>query len=181
MVFSEPAATLPSPDPSVSVEALREEMAAKWAASEASIQKLSDALTEVHGQLSALQPSAPALESKWQASIEDEAYSKPTSLFAYCMEEIIKPDQTAFEFIRVCLLLLVLTVAQYIMIFAFYDAVWWDAEVGRRYPAFQEPLELHNFYVRALHRSTSLRYASTLPRLRLRSDLHDSSIAPVGR
>ena len=123
------------------IETLREEMAAMRAASEASMQKLSGALAQMQGQLATLQPKQHVI------SDEDAGYDKPESLFAYCMEMVVKPDLPALDYVRVALFLLTLTAAQYVLIFAFFDAVWWDAVVGRYYPAFKEAVEVHNFYV----------------------------------
>ena len=116
-------------DAADTIETLRAEMAAMQAT-----------MASMQGQLDTLQPS------KQITSDEDAGYEKTTSLFAYCMDMIVKPDLSVLEFIRITVLLLMLTAAQYMLIFAFFDAVWWDAEVGRTFPAFKEAVELHNFY-----------------------------------
>ena len=42
-------------------------------------------------------------------SDEDAGYNKPESLFAYCMEMVVKPDLSALDYVRVALFLLTLT------------------------------------------------------------------------
>ena len=148
-----------------SIEAMRDEVNSLRAANEAlqitsvgreaRVQALSQELAEMRGRLAKVPqsdpvPPSPKIEpAAGGGGAEEFAYSKPTSLFSYCMEEIGKPDLTALEIGRVFLLLFILTAAQYVMVFAFFDAVFWEANVGRKYAAYKEAVEIHNFYVRA--------------------------------
>ena len=140
----------------------KEEMGAMRAANEALSAELAEMrrrLAEVEHE-SAPAPAAalednPLPEKAGYGGKEESAYAKPTSLFCYCMEEIDKPGINPFEFTKVFLMLFIHTIAQYMMIFAFFDAEWWDSEVGRAYPAYKEAVEIHNFYVRVLPFGTS--------------------------
>lgn len=114
-----------------------------------SIESLTDQLAQTRGELEALRHATAPANTR-AAAVEEEAadadvFAKPTSLYAFCVDRLRRPLPVRRR-LRYAGLLLSLTVAQLILAFAFFDATWWTADVAKLYPAYKDPIEIHNFY-----------------------------------
>ena len=50
------------------------------------------------------------------------------------------------EWVHAVVLMIFYTGCEAVLAFAFLDAVWYECDVGRHYPAFKPPVEVANFY-----------------------------------
>ena len=77
---------------------------------------------------------------------------KPLSLYAFCVEELsathIELDDTwstLVSTLRMIALLVLLMSMQYMLLFAYLDSSWFEADIGL-YPAFKDAIGADNFY-----------------------------------
>ena len=80
-----------------------------------------------------------------QSSEETEAEKRPASMFVYCCWRLGQPLST-MALIRVYFHLLILTSAQIILVYAYFDAAALTQYLENEYIAFQLPVNMINFY-----------------------------------
>ena len=124
----------------LAVQQLSTELATLKQESAASIQSLSEEVTQL--KLNANNEPIVTLEGEDEDAV---ILSKPTSLYAWCFERLCQPLSIG-KLLHAFSLLLLLTVAQLTLAFAFLDATWWVANAGKEFPAYKEAVEVHNFY-----------------------------------
>ena len=109
----------------LAVQQLSTELATLKQESAASIQSLSEEVTQL--KLNANNEPIVTLEGEDEDAV---ILSKPTSLYAWCFERLCQPLSIG-KLLHAFSLLLLLTVAQLTLAFAFLDATWWVANAGK--------------------------------------------------
>jgi hypothetical protein len=113
--------------------ALRDEMRLRQA----------DEISALRDELESLRDDNGPADKRGEAGPEGanagEEFSKPLSLYAYCVERLGQPLST-LELLLNLVLLLVLTIFQLVLAFAFFDATWFTAAAGKSLPAYADPV-----------------------------------------
>jgi len=105
----------------------------------------SELLTKQSAELAGMQAKLAALHEPEKEDSDGKVVDRPQTLYAYCIHKLAEPALGVVETARLLLMLFTLVFGQFVFMFAFCDAHWVTSEAAQ-WPAFKDPVELHNFY-----------------------------------